>query len=297
MRIGVGLGARTKASEPAALGALVDALVGEGFDSLWMSERLGGAGPDPVTALAWACGRAPGLKVGTSVSVLPGRQPAPLAQAFATLDRLSGGNFHPAVGLGAVDPREQSGFGVERGDRASIFDEMLPLLRRLWSGEPVTHSGRHFQLNEVRVKPTPIQAPLEVWLGGRSPAELRRVGRLGDGWLPSFCTAEDVADGWAVVNETASEHGRQIDGGHLGVLIAYSTEPLPEELAAFITRRRPDIDVAEIVPNSPSGVRARLEEFIDVGATKFVLTPLTEPDDWAAELRRLAGNVLDLQEH
>ena len=63
-------------------------------------------------------------------------------------------------------------------------------------------------LNEVRVLPKPIQSPLEIWLGGLAPSELRRVGRLGDGWLPSFCTPEDVADGISVIDEHAVMAGK-----------------------------------------------------------------------------------------
>ena len=77
-------------------------------------------------------------------------------------------------------------------------------VRRLWTEDDVTHSGEHFQVERVTLRPRPVQDPIDVWLGGRSPAELRRIGRLGDGWLPSFCTADDVAEGWESVCATAA---------------------------------------------------------------------------------------------
>ena len=87
-----------------------------------------------------------------------------------------------------------------------------------------------------------------MWLGGNSPSELRRTGRLGDGWLPSFCSVADVRDGWPVINATAAEHGREIDPEHLGVLIAYSRSAVPDAVKALIATRRPDLDPTDVVP-------------------------------------------------
>jgi alkanesulfonate monooxygenase SsuD/methylene tetrahydromethanopterin reductase-like flavin-dependent oxidoreductase (luciferase family) len=70
-------------------------------------------------------------------------------------------------------------------------------MRRLWAQDRVTHRGERFHIEEVALRPKPAQQPIEVWLGGQAPSELRRVGRLGDGWLPWFCTVEDVARGWS----------------------------------------------------------------------------------------------------
>ena len=107
---------------------------------------------------------------------------------------LSGGRALPAFGLGIAHPVEQQAFGVARGDRASIFDEALPLLRRLWSEDSVDHDGTWFHYEGMHVLPKP-EKPLDVWLGGKAPSELRRVGRLGDGWLASFATPRAVRGG------------------------------------------------------------------------------------------------------
>jgi len=86
---------------------LVDALERNRFDSIWCSERASGPMPDPMVALAFAAGRTTKLKLGTSVQVLPGRNPVLLAKQWAALDVLSGGRALPAFGLGIVDPVEQ----------------------------------------------------------------------------------------------------------------------------------------------------------------------------------------------
>jgi probable F420-dependent oxidoreductase len=192
VRIGVGLGTRTRLHDP-TYGTVVDTLERLGFDSLWLSEKIGGEAPDPLVAMAYGAGRTTRLKFGTSVMVLPGRNPVVLAKELATLATMSGGRLLPAFGLGAVDPREQQAFGVERAARARLFDESLAVLRQCWSGDPVVHDGEAFHYDGVRVLPVPRR--LDVWLGGIAPSELRRVGRLADGWLPSFVTPEDAERG------------------------------------------------------------------------------------------------------
>jgi probable F420-dependent oxidoreductase len=298
VRIGFGLGTQTRAHDAGAFAAVVDALEDLGFDSLWLSEQLTGAAPDPLVALAVAAGRTGRLKLGTSVLVVPGRNPVVLAKEMASLDRLSGGRFLPAVGLGAPRPAEHRAFGVERGERAALFDEALGLMRRLWTGEEVDHDGPRFGVQGVRLQPTPVQAPLEVWLGGRAPSELRRVGRVGDGWLPSFCTVDDVAQGWEVVTTTAAAHDRAIDPQHLGALVPYSHRPLPDTLRAALEERRPGVPADDVVPVGLEALRARLEAFVAVGASKFVVVPVGEPvaaGDWQPELARLADALFDLQ--
>jgi probable F420-dependent oxidoreductase len=244
--------------------------------------------------MAFAAGRTTKLKFGMSVMVLPGRNPMLVAKALATLDRLSDGRLLPAFGLGVADPGEQQAFGVERGERARLFNEALPLIRRLWSEDAVDHDGPHWHLEAATVRPKPVQQPMDVWLGGQAPSELRRVGRLGDGWLPSFCDAEDVRRGRKAIEEAADEAGREIDPEHFGALVAYADGQVPDLLGAFIKKRRPDLsDPSQIVPADLPALRRRLEEMIDAGASKFVVLPLTEPEDWTEELERVADEVLE----
>jgi len=295
VRIGFGLGVRSRTNDGERLDDLLDGLEKHRFDSLWLSERIGGESPDPVVGMAYAAGRTQKLKFGTSVMVLPGRNPVLVAKALATLDRLSNGRLLPAVGLGVADPREQQGFGVERGERAAWFDEALPLIRRLWTEDAVTHHGERFHLDEVTVRPKPVQDPIEVWLGGRAPAELRRVGRLGDGWLPSFCTPDDVAGGRTTIEEAADRAGRVIDPEHYGALVPYARGGLPDVITEAVAARRPGVDPTAIVPSGFDALRHHLERFVDAGASKFVVVPVQEPDDWGAELEELAAAVLPLQ--
>ncbi len=241
IRIGYGLGTRGVAHDEESFGPLVDSLDAHGFDSLWLSERISHPGPDPLVGLAFAAGRSGKLKLGTSVQVLPGRSPATVAKSWASLDRLSNGRTLPAFGLGLRDPREQQAFGVERKERAVRFDEALELVRRFWLEDEVTHDGEWYRYDAVSVEPKPVQSPPDVWLGGRAESELRRCGRLGDGWLPSFTTPEVAARGWKLVNAAAAEAGREIDDDHFGVLVPYAHTAIrrPRTVRHPLPRHRP----------------------------------------------------------
>jgi probable F420-dependent oxidoreductase len=301
VRIGYGFGVRTRLNDD-GFATVVDALERLRFDSLWLSERIGGEAPDPLVAMAFAAGRTVKLKFGMSVMVLPGRNPVVLAKELATLDRLSNGRLLPAFGLGVADPQEQQAFGVERSERAAIFDECMTVLRACWSGEPVTHHGDRFHYDGLRVAPTPRQQHLDVWLGGIAPSELRRVGRLADGWLPSFVTPDDAARGREQIEVTLAQHDRTIDDDHYGALIPYAVPglgPVPDAVLAGLAKRRPDLtDPSELVPQGWEALLATIDRFVAVGTTKFVVLPIVEPsgpDAWTEHLEQAALALLPRQ--
>jgi len=297
IRIGFGLGTRSEVRNPSDLAELAENLERLNFDSLWFSERVAGSCLDPLVLMSWIAGRTQKLKFGPSIMVLPGRNPVILAKSLASLDVISNGRLLPAFGLGAADTAEHQAFGLERKDRAPWFNEALPLIRRLWGEDRVSHAGERFSLEGVRVLPKPIQNPLEIWLGGLAPSELRRVGRLGDGWLPSFCTPEDVAEGIPIIDEHAEAAGRApIDREHFGSLIIYTSDgSMPDQIAKAVRKRRPEVNANEIIVQGHKGLENRIKEFSDVGASKFILVPYIEPDNWKIELENLAEAVLGLQ--
>ena len=167
-------------------------------------------------------------------------------------------------------------------------------MRRLWAEESVDHSGTFFQYESLHVEPKPTK-PLDVWLGGKAPSELKRVGRLGDGWLASFATPEICAQSRPTIEEAASAHRRAIDPEHFGAMVFYAHEPLPDALAKIIAARTPNVDPRDLVPSGWSAVRTRCEEFVAVGFSKLVLVPFGAVTDWSAELATAADALLDLQ--
>jgi probable F420-dependent oxidoreductase len=295
VRVGFGLGANAAAGDAEGFAALVDALDHHRFDSLWLSERVGAPSPDPVIGLAVAAGRSPRLKLGTSVQVLPGRNPALLAKSWATLDVLSGGRVLPAFGLGIVAPNEQAAFGLTREERAPWFDEVLPLLRRFWTEDSVDHDGPRFHYEGLSVLPKPVQQPPDVWLGGKAQSELRRVGRLGDGWLASFATPADCETGRPVIEAAAEAAGRAIDDEHFGAMVFYTRSEIPDALVDAIAKRNPGVDPHDLIHSGVPAVRKACERFVDVGFSKLVLVPFTLPASWDDELAELAADVLPIQ--
>lgn len=276
---------------------MIDSLERLGFDSVWLSERITGDAPDPIVGMAFAAGRTSRLKFGMSVLVLPGRNPIVLAKEMATLAVMSAGRLLPAFGLGVVDPQEQQAFGVARAERAPWFDEALTVMRKAWYDATVEHDGVRFHYEGLKVRPQP--RGLDVWLGGLAPSELKRVGRMGDGWLPSFVTPADAEAGRRVIEQVASEHSRSIEGDHYGVLIPYAMQSVPDVLLATLARRRPDLaDPIELVPRGWDELAATIKRFVDVGTTKFVVLPVDEPrtvDQWSAHLAEAAGALLPLE--
>src|SRR5207245_195949 len=181
MKIRIGVGAGGASSSPEALAELVAGLDQLGFDSLWLSEVLTGPVPDPVVGLSWAAASNPRLKLGTTM-LLPGRNVVRLAKQLASLDVLCKGRLLVTLVPGLTYEPERDAIGVEPKQRGAFIDEALPLLRRLWAGETVSHDGAVGSFRDVKLSPLPVQQPLEVWLGGTaSPiarAHARGLARL-----------------------------------------------------------------------------------------------------------------------
>lgn len=291
VRIGFGTGASLTAGQ---LGEVADTIDELGLDSLWLSEVLTAPTIDPLVGLSWVAAHNRRVKLGTTM-VLPGRNPVRLAKELATLDLVSGGRllltFVPGL---ATDP-ERAAIGFAPARRSAAIEEALPLLRRLWSGEMVTHDGETANFEGVTLSPLPRQQPLEAWLGGMAPAALERCGRLGDGWLPSLCTPQEAAEGKRVIDEAAGGAGRAISPEHFGVSLGYAREPLDERTATVVAARARGRDPRTLVPVGLEELRDHLERFVDIGFSKFVVRPLAPPRSWRAELEDLAAAVGDLQ--
>jgi probable F420-dependent oxidoreductase len=296
MKVRIGISAGGESLGPDAMAALARGISETGFDSLWLPEVLSRPGPDPLVGLAWVSGACPGLKIGTTM-LLPGRNLVWLAKAVATLDVLSAGRFLLTFVPGLAMGGERSAIGIPTAERGVLMDDALPVLRRLWAGEEVTHDGPAGSFAGVSVSPRPVQDPFDVWLGGNVPAALERCGRLADGWIPAFCTPADAAEGKTVIESVAAEHGRAISPEHFGVSLAYAPEGT--DVAALAAsppaRRARGRPLEEIIPVGLGGLRDMLERFLEVGFSKFIVRPTAPPEQWRSELERLAGVVGGLQ--
>ena len=163
---------------------------------------------DPLLSLAWAGAAAPALKLGTSVLVLPIRNPVLLAKQIASLDYLSGGRVILGVGAGWME-EEFDVIGEPFATRGARAAEMVELMRRYWSGESVEFQGRHYAATvPARMHPRPVQARVPVVWGGHSDAALRRVARLGDGWHPTQIPLCALERGIARLHRYCDQAGR-----------------------------------------------------------------------------------------
>src|SRR6266700_584864 len=185
VRIGIGLGGLSQ--DPEHFVGAVQRMEQRGFDSLWLSEVLTTGVLDPLAGLAYAAGVTTKLKLGTTMTVT-GRNPVRMAKQLATIDRLSKGRLLLVFVPGLTDRFEDQALGMPVAERGAWIDEVLPLVRRLWSEDSVSHKGPRLCYQGLTLQPRPLQDPLEVWLGGTARSALRRAGRLSDGWLPSLCT-------------------------------------------------------------------------------------------------------------
>jgi probable F420-dependent oxidoreductase len=285
VRIGVSLG---QAGVPEQFSGAVDALEAAGVDSLWLPEMVYGSLVDPFIGMAHALARTSQLKVGTGVAVLPGRHPVLVAKQLATLAGLAPRRVLPVFGLKPARPAELTAFPVPPGRRAGVFDESLTLIRRLLSQETVSFQGEFFSVESASVGPPPAR-PLDIWLGGSAPGALRRVGRLGDGWLASFLTPAEAGAGRAAIEAAAAEAGREIEPDHYGISLAVTDEASRPALLGVVRRRRPDADPEQLVAAGWAGARTLIGDYVAAGLTKFVIRPSwspVDPDEFTADFVR-----------
>ncbi|MGH7390276.1 MAG: LLM class flavin-dependent oxidoreductase [Candidatus Rokuibacteriota bacterium] len=270
------------------------------IDSVWFNERLSSPLPvlEPVTAMAAVAARTRRLKFGPSVLITPFRTPVLLARELAMLDWLSGGRMLPALGVGVEQEREFRAAGVPFKERGRRTDEAIAIMRRCWTDDEVTFAGEFWQLDKISVLPKPAQRPFPVWIGGNSEAAMRRAGRFGDGWIPSFITPEQVRVGIDKTRAFAAEAGREVPADHFGALVYFGFDDDPARARAaaqpFIPRGRTDeATLAAVTAFGPPEVLAgRLEQYVQSGASKFIVRPMVPPDRVLDQFARLAEEVV-----
>jgi probable F420-dependent oxidoreductase len=275
-----------------------------GVDSLWQSDRLIGADAqlEAMAAMGALAGATSRIKFGMNAVVVSHRDPLVLAKQCATIDFLSGGRLLPVFGVGSErDPvwRATGRSAAERGRRA---DESLELMSRLWAGEKVTFAGRHFSWEGAQISPLPVQQPLPLWIGGHSPAAIRRTARLGTGWLGGLMPPEQIGPVIGAIRDELERIGRTIDPDHYGATLPFhfgdAGDPVVSRFAGALRTR--GVDAAGDAPlfvGKPIELIDRLRRMIAAGASKFVLIPLARGTrEINAQVDRLAAEVIPVVE-
>ncbi|HET7343107.1 MAG TPA: LLM class flavin-dependent oxidoreductase [Methylomirabilota bacterium] len=157
-----------------------------GFDSIWGGEHHATPGFHYFPLLPMLqrlAAEVDGLAIGTNLVLLPLHNPVELAEIGAFLDVLTGGRFLLGVGLG-YRTEEFAIFGVPMAERVSRLAEGVEIIRRLWTEDHVSHRGRHFSLEDVTIRPRPVQRPRPpILVGSQVAAGIARAARIADGWL------------------------------------------------------------------------------------------------------------------
>jgi len=186
----------------------------EGFDSVWATDHVimptelrepYGQLLEPLVTLSFISASTEKLKVGTSILVLPQRNPIVVAKQAAALDAFSNGRL--IMGFGAGWAEKEFGFlGADFRRRGSVMDESIELIRKLWTDKRVDFGGRFYKVQDAVFLPKPVQEKIPIWIAGNSRRAVRRAIRLGDGWHP---TGIDLA-GFKAGAEMIKDSGKKL---------------------------------------------------------------------------------------
>ncbi len=195
MRYGVAIPHANAFATPEAIRAMARAVEDIGFDSLWVSDHIivpEGSGyipefmDEPLALLAYLAAETRHVKLGTSVLIVPYRDPVFTAKFLSTVDYLSNGRLIVGVGAGWLE-QEFDALSVPFAERGPRTDEYLRVYRNLWETETSTFEGRFKQYSGMRMFPKKAESrrgTIPLWVGGNGAASIRRAAELGDGWHP-----------------------------------------------------------------------------------------------------------------
>jgi probable F420-dependent oxidoreductase len=298
-----GAGMRFDEAETVAIARRMEAL---GYDYFSAGEHyMQGNPPLPSSAalplLGVAAGATERIRLLSSIVLAPFYHPLVLAKLATTLDNASGGRLTLGVGIGGEFPIEFEAAGLNVRQRGSRTDECLDVLRRLWTGKPVTHDGRHFSIGEASLSPQPTQVPHPpIWVAGRRDAAMRRAARYGDGWYPYFYSPERYRDSVEKITGFAAESGRDLTGFQWGVMPYISIYPTVDEAAEVGVRSasgRYSGDFKRIVHEywllgPVESCIDRLMEYVDAGARHIVFGISCPDDDYHRHLETISKEII-----
>jgi probable F420-dependent oxidoreductase len=185
---------------------------------------------EPISLLGWLAGITSTIELGTTVLIVPYRNPLEIAKATANLDQLSGGRFILGVGIGWAQ-EEFKGLKVPFKSRGAITDEYLEAVKLLWTQDMASYEGKFASFKDVNTAPRPVQSPHPpIWVGGPSDAALRRTVRYGDAWHPVRISMDAFKNqGIPRLKEIAEEEGRAMPQLCPRIRLRLTDSPLPDE--------------------------------------------------------------------
>ena len=276
------------------MAAFAEALEAAGFDGLWLSDLPVAPVLDPLLALALAAGRTRRLHLGANLVPLAATRSC-WPRSWPSSIRSPAAGYCSALSPASASPASARRSGSTERRRGDVLEEVLGLLRSWWAGETVDHRSERWTFDQLAPAARPVQDPLEVWLGGRGPQALERVGRIADGWLGAQLTPSEAEPARRHIQDAARRAGREVDPEHFGMSIPYARVNPDAELLRPLRARRPDVDPRAFVPVGRTSLRDLIGGYIEAGLSKFVVRPLAPVASWAEEAAWLADAILDLQ--
>lgn len=290
-----------------------------GFDSIFITDHLFAAKQfysvsfmEPLTTLSLVAGVTEKVKLGTSVMVMPIREPVLLAKQLATMQFLSNNRVVLGAGIGWYPP-EYAATGVKKSERGARTDEILEIIVALLEGKTVTYHGKFYSIEDVEIEPRSTRRP-EIWIGGGSqladpgspdlPRIVEPVKRrilAAEGWVPRpTCPPDDIARDWDELQAYFSEHGR--DPADLVIAhenfyhfvgttdSAKAREQQHEAMLRVMSQARgPEYLEKVYLFGTPDEVVESLQARVDAGVGQFMLHTMT-PDP--AQLEQWATHII-----
>ena len=290
MRVGVVFPQTEIGRDPAAVRDFAQAAEGLGYHHLLAYDHIVGANPASYPDLkliythesafhelfvlfGYLAGQTERIELFSGILILPQRQTVLVAKQAAEVDVLSGGRLRLGVAIG-WNPVEFEAQGEDFSNRGRRIEEQVEVLRALWTKELVTYEGKWHRITDAGINPLPVQRPIPIWFGGGAPAVIRRVGQIGDGWIP-FLPPDD--SGLAMIEEMrghARDAGRDPNDIKIECMIQMR-ESTPDDWAKKISTYR-DMGVTYISGvtmdtgcKTPGDHIGAIERFKDVSGEFF----------------------------
>lgn len=263
-------------AEPLAIRDYTQAIEEIGFDYLLAYDHILGANPErpggwrgpytfrdtfhePLTLYAWLAGLTRRLEFVTGILILPQRQTALVAKQAAQVSLLSGGRLRLGVGIG-WNAVEFSALGQNFHRRGRRLEEQVMLLRRLWTEPLVTHVGVEESIADAGLNPLPPR-PIPIWFGGDADVALRRMARLGDGWIPNWMPVERLQATLATLRGYIAEEGR--DPARFGIDVRIHVTRTPESDWRREAEQLAAMGVTHVCINTMSAGYTRLDQHLN----------------------------------
>ena len=283
-----------------------------GFDRITTGEHLMDGNPPRPTvlglpAMAAAAGATRSLRIMTGIVIVPLYHPVMLAKLAATVDVVSGGRLDFGIGISGQRGTkvEFDAVGISVRTRGRRTNEMIEVMKRLWTEEHVSHDGDFFKFEDVTLLPQPVQKPHPpIWVSGRSDAAMRRAALLGDGWYPYLFTVRRLRRSNEAIREIAAEAGRDLSGFHWGLNQPTSIMEDPGQALAqavenvgqrYVTPERSAEDIARAlcISGTPEDCVQAIHERIDAGVREINFSFLApEADQFYQQMELFSSRVM-----